>query len=172
MALIGMQLPFALFLGSPVGVFLGMPPWLAPSEVLMGGLLLWIFLLGTSMPPCVNFLVLLVVLMFMDSIVHKLNPVRHELLHLWRTFVACSIVLGKTILCLIFFTLLFWGCMHYGICSVSLMVLCTIRLLRVVTMLLYCLAYCELPLLSLVGIMVCGCNLMLQICGCRMIGRE
>ena len=30
---------FGFLLGSPVGVFLGMPLWLAPSEVLLGRLL-------------------------------------------------------------------------------------------------------------------------------------
>ena len=46
-------------------------------------------LIGISIPPCVSFLVLIMGLLVMDSVAHKLNLVRHELLHLWRTFVAC-----------------------------------------------------------------------------------
>ena len=52
------------------------------------------FLLGISMITCVPFLVLLVVFLVIYSEVHKLNPMRHELLHLWRIFLACSIVWG------------------------------------------------------------------------------
>ena len=36
---IGIRISFGLFLGSPLGVSLGIPPWLAPSEVLLGYLL-------------------------------------------------------------------------------------------------------------------------------------
>ena len=48
-----------------------------------------IFMLGVSMIPCDNLLVWLVGWQVMDSVVHELNPMRHELLHLWRTFLAC-----------------------------------------------------------------------------------
>ena len=53
---------------------------------------------------------------------------------------------------------LFLGCMPYGICSVPLMVLCTIQILHVVPTMLYNLAYHELLFLYLVGIIVCDCN--------------
>ena len=80
--------------------------------------------------------------------------------------------LGKTIMRLIFFPLLFWGCMIYRICSVLLMVLCTIHLLHVLHMMIYFLAYCELLLLSLVGLRLFVSNPILQICGCMLIGGE
>ena len=149
-----------------------MPPWLAPSEVLLEVLLIWIFSLGISMPPCDNFLVCLVVFLVPDYALHKLNPVRHELLHLWRTFLACWFILGKTLLCLILLPLLFLGCMPYGICRVPFVILCTSLLLHVVPMMLYCLTYCELLLLSLVGLTVWGCNQIFQICVCGLIREE
>ena len=134
-----------------------------------GGLLFWIFPLGISMPPCVNFLVWLLDLLVLDYVVHKLNIVRHQFLYLWRKFVAYWTVLGRNLLCLILFTLLFWGCMPYGIYSVPLMVLCTGHIIRVVPMMIYCLAYCELLFLYLVGLMACRCNWMIQIGWCRLI---
>ena len=122
------------------------------------------------MTPCFHFLLLLVVLMVMDSAVHKLNHLRHEMLNLWRTSVACSIVLVKTLLCLIFYLLLSWVFMPYVIYSVPLLVLCNRRLLHVVPMIFGSLSYYEWLLLSLVGITVCGCNQIIQICGFRLIG--
>ena len=91
-------------------------------------------------------------------------------MQLWRTSVACWFFFGKTLLCLIFFLILFWGCIHYKFCSVTLLILCNIRLIHAVSMMLYCFDFCELLFLSLVGIMVCGCNQILQICGCRLFG--
>ena len=44
---------------------------------------------------------------------------------------------GKNLLCLIFILLLFWEHMPYRICSVTLMVLCTIRILHVVPIMIY-----------------------------------
>ena len=41
-----------------------------------------------------------------------------------------------------------------------------------VNMILYCLDYCELLFLSLVGLMVCGCNQILHICVYRLIGGD
>ena len=67
---------------------------------------------------------------------------------------------------------IFWGCMPYLICSVPWLVLCTIWILREVPMMIYCLAYFGLLLLFLMGITVCGCNLILQICACRLIGGD
>ena len=96
--------------------------------------------------------------MVLDYVAHKLSLVRHELLHMWRTFLACWDVWGGTLLYIIFLPLLFWGCISYGIYSVPFLVLCTIRLLCVGPMTLYRLAYCELLLLPLVGITVFGCN--------------
>ena len=89
--------------------FLVWPPYWHPWRYWWGGLLLWIFPLGISMPYCVHFLVLLVKLLVLDYVLNKLNPVWHELLHLWRTFFECWIVWRKTLLCMIFFPL-FVGC--------------------------------------------------------------
>ena len=80
--------------------------------------------------------------------------------------------LGGNLLCMIFFPLLFWGCMPYGIFSVPLLVLRTIRILHIVPMMLYVLAYFELLFLSLVGLTVCSCSIIIQICICRMIGGD
>ena len=41
------------------------------------------------MPPCIHFLLLLEGLLVLDSVVHILNPVRHEKLYPWKTSVAC-----------------------------------------------------------------------------------
>ena len=79
---------------------------------------------------------------------------------------------GKNLLCLILFPLLFWGCIPYGICSGTFLVLCTIRLLHVVLMILYSLDYSKLLILPLVGLTVYSCNRILQICGFRLIGGE
>ena len=65
-----------------------------------------------------------------------------------------------------------WECLTYGISIVPLLVLCTNRLLHVVIMMIYHFAYYELLFLFLVGIMVYGCNQIIQICGRRMIGGE
>ena len=43
------------------------------------------------MLPCANLLVWLVGLLVLDSVLHKLNPVRHERLHLWMTSLLCWI---------------------------------------------------------------------------------
>ena len=52
------------------------------------------------------------------------------------------------------------------------MVICTIRVLHVVPMMFYLLAYFGLLLLSLVEIEVCGCNRILQIYTCKLIGGD
>ena len=70
------------------------------------------------------------------------------------------------------FMLLFWGCMPYIICRVPWLVQRTIQIFHILTMMLYSLAYCELQFLSLVGIMVCGCSWILQICACSLIGGD
>ena len=171
-ALIGVIFLFMLLLGSPDGVFIGTPPWLAPSEVLLGRFLLQISPLGISIITCVNLLEWLVVFLVMDSVMHELNPAQNELLHLWRTFLACWTFWGKNIPCLILVPLLFCGCITYGICSVTWLVLCTIRIIHVVKMMLYHLAYCELLFLLLLGLTVCGCNQSIQIYGCRLIGGD
>ena len=72
-ALSGIHFSFGLFLSLPIGVFLGIPPWVAPSEVLIGGLVLWIFPIGISVPSCVNLLVWIVELMVLDYVVHRLK---------------------------------------------------------------------------------------------------
>ena len=162
MALIGMRFSFGFFIGSPIGVFVGTPPWMAPLEVLLGGFLFWIFTLGISMLLSMNLTILLVGLLVLDSVANKLNPVRRELLHLWRTFLAYWIVAGNILPCLIFVTLLFSRCMPYWICSVAVSLLCNRSLLHVVPMMLYNLADCVLLSLFLVGQRVCGCNQILS----------
>ena len=93
-------------------------------------------------------------------------------MYLWKKFVACWIVLGKTILFLRLVPLMFLVCMHYGIFSIPLNVLCNSHIIHVVTIMLYSLAYCEILVLSLVELMVCVCNWIIKICGCRLIGRK
>ena len=147
-----------------------MTPWLTPSQVLLGGLLFWIFPLGISMLSCVDCLILLVRFLVLYSIAHKLNPVQHELLHLWRKCLAWWIVAGKILLCLIFVLLLFLGCMPYEIYSFTLLVLCNSRIIHVVPIMLYRLDNCALLYLFLVGRGMCSCNRILQKCWCRLIG--
>ena len=77
--------------------------------------------------------------------------------------------LGKTLLCLKYVPLLFWGCMPYIICSAPFMVQYTMRIIHVVPMMLYPLAYCGLLFFSLVGLVVCSCSQILQIYVCKMI---
>ena len=79
---------------------------------------------------------------------------------------------GGALLCLIFVPLLFWVCMPNVICSFPWLVQCTIRILRVVPMMLYHLAYFGLILFSLVGLEACGCSQIIQICACRLIGGD
>ena len=81
---------------------------------------------------------------------------QHELLHLWKTFLACWFFWEKTLPCLRFVPLLFWECMPYVICSVPCMIRCNRGILHVLPTMLYSLAYCGLLLLSLVGLAVCG----------------
>ena len=95
MVLIGIQFSSGIIYGSPLWVSLEITPWLAPSEVLLGGWLFWIFLLGSSIPTCTHLLVWLVGLLVLDSVVHKLNHVRHDNLHIRKTYLACWIVLER-----------------------------------------------------------------------------
>ena len=124
------------------------------------------------MPPCAHFLVCLVGFMVLDPVVCKLNHVQHEMLHLSKTYLACWIVLGKTLPCQILFPLLSWGCMPYVICNIPFLVLCTIPLLRVLLMMCGCLVYYEWILVPQVGLTVSGWNQIHQICGYRLIGGE
>ena len=172
MDLIGMHFSFGFFLGSPVGVIPGTPQRMAPLEILLGGFLLWIFLLKISMIPFVDFLIFIMGLLGLDYILHKWNHVCRELLHLWRAFLACWIVAGTILLCLMFISLFFFRCTPYGICSVPFMVLCTSRLLNVVPMMIYRLDNCVLLSLLLVRWRVCDYNRILQKYGCRLIGGE
>ena len=80
--------------------------------------------------------------------------------------------LGKPLLCLIFVPLLFWEFIPYGICVVPQPVLFNTRIINVLPLILYRLSFCGLILLSLVGLMVCGCNQIIQKCGCRLIGGD
>ena len=84
------------------------------------------------MLPCVHALILLKVLQFMDYVVHILDLVRHDKLHPWKTCVAYYMFWGKMLLCLIFVLILYWVCMLCDTCSVTFMVLFTMRLLHVV----------------------------------------
>ena len=120
-------------------------------------------------PPFIDWLLGLLV---MDSLADKLNTVSHERLHIWKTSLACWIVLGETLPWRIFFPLLYWGCMHNGICSVPLLFCYTSRLLHVVPMVRDPLLYYEWLILSQVGLTVFGWYKFIQICGHRMIGEE
>ena len=62
--------------------------------------------------------------------------------------------------------------MNYGICSVPWLVQCIRRVLHVVTMMICTLAYCELLLLYLVGVVVCGCNQNIHRYVCMPIGGD
>ena len=55
--------------------------------------------------------------------------------------------------------------MPYGICTFPLVVLCISQLLYVVAMILYSLTYFELLFLFLMGITVCGCNILIKNAG-------
>ena len=170
MALDGINFLFGLLLGSPVGVFLRMTPWLAPLEVLMGRLLFRISLLGISMINYVDLWVWLVGLLVLYYVVQELNPVRHKTLHLWRECLACWVVRGGDLLWLILVLHFFWECMPYGICIVLFLILCNRRLLHVVSMMIYRLAYCELLFLSLVVITLYSCNQIILIYVYSLIG--
>ena len=169
LVLTGMHFLFELFPGSPLWFSIGLHPWLAPLEVILGGWVFWIFLLGPSIPPSVHLLVWLVGLLVLDYVVHKSNRVRHEKLHLWKT---CWIVLRETPLYQISFPVFSWGFMPCGICTVPFLVLCTSRLLRVVPMMCGRLSCYELLLVFQVGLTVCGWNKILQIYGYRLIVGE
>ena len=54
--------------------------------------------------------------------------------------------------------------------SASWLVLCTVRVLHVVPMILYHWTYCELLLLFLVDLPVCGCNKTIYRYVCKLIG--
>ena len=87
MDLIAVHFSFGFLPGSLIGVSFGLPPRLETSEVLLEGLLSWIFFLGSSMLTCVHFLILLKVLQVLDSVVHTLYLVRHDKFHPWKTSV-------------------------------------------------------------------------------------
>ena len=137
-----------------------------------GRLLSQISPLDISIHPFSNFLVWLVIFKVLDFLVRELNPVRHELLHLWKTFLACWFFLGETLLCLRFVPLLFLDYMPCGICSVPCLVRCTSQIIYVFPFMLYLLDYCELLLLSLVGPAVCSCRQIIQIYMCKLIGGD
>ena len=128
-----MDVPFSFgFLpGSFIGVSFGLPPWLAPLEVLLGVLLFWIYRLWSSMLPCVHALILLKGLKVMDSVVHRLDLVWRDKLHPWKTSVVYETFWAGVILCLVFFLLLSWGCILCDTCSVPFLVLFYIHILHV-----------------------------------------
>ena len=98
LSLITVSFSFGFLLGSFIGVYFGLPPWLAPLEVLLGGLLFWIYRLGSSMISCVYALILLKGLQVLDYVVHILYLVRHDKLHPWKTSVAYE-MFGKKLYC-------------------------------------------------------------------------
>ena len=79
---------------------------------------------------------------------------------------------GETLLYQIFLLLLSLGCMPYVICNVRLLVRFNSRFIQVVPMMRGHLIYYELLLVPQMGIMVCGWNLIIQICRYRLIGGE
>ena len=73
----------------------------------MGRLILQIYLLGILIIPFVYLLVWLVVWKELDYVIHELNPIWYELLHLWNILLACFFFWGNTLLCLRFVPVLF-----------------------------------------------------------------
>ena len=67
----------------------------------------------------------------MDYVVHRLDLLRHDMLHPWKISVAYEMFWGKILLCLILVMLLSWVCMLCDTCSVTFMVLCNSRILHV-----------------------------------------
>ena len=146
-----------------------MPLWLEISEVLLGRLLLQKSFLGISMPQLCVF----------PSVTSGLEGA--GFFSVWikscASWMAGSIddifgvlhVLRGDLLCLRSILLLFCGCMPYSIFSSPCLVRCTSRVLHVVSMMSYLLGYCELLLLSLVGIAVCCCSQILQRYVCNLI---
>ena len=122
--LIPVPFSFGFLTGSLLGVSFGLPPWLAPSEVLLGGLIFWIYRLGSFMLPCVHALILLEGFQVLDSVVNILDLVRNDKLHPWKTSVTYEMLWEKNLLCLIFALLLSWGCIINDTCSVPFLVLC------------------------------------------------
>ena len=92
----------------------------------------------------------------MDYIVHRLDLVRHDKLHPWKTSVAYEIFGWGVLLCLIFILLLSWGCMLCDTCSVPFLVLCTIHPLHLAPTVHNHLVYYAQLLLCQVGLKVCG----------------
>ena len=83
------------------------------------------------MITCIHTLILLKLLQVLGSVVHRLDLVRHDKLHPWKTSVAYEMFWGKILLCLIFVLILSWGYMLCDTCSVPFMVLCTRHILHV-----------------------------------------
>ena len=169
MDFIAMHFSFGFLPGSLLEVSFDLPPWLAPSEVLLGGLLLWIFPLGSSIISCVHFLIQLEVLQVLDYALNRWDTVRLDKLHPWKKSVAYYYCWEKNLLYLIFSPLLSWGCTLCDTSSVPLLVLCIIRLLRVVPTMRSHLVYNELLLLYQVGLMVWGWNQIIQRCEFKLI---
>ena len=170
--LIGMNFYLGFFLDH-LSDFLGIPPWLAPSEVLLGRLLFKVYPLGISILPCVHLLVQILGLHVLDYVVHELSTARHELLHLWSKYLACWILWGEFLLCLIFFRSWFGDvCLMISIVFHEWSYIPYIRIIHVAPIMICNLSYCELPFFYLVGLTVCGCNWIIQICACRLIGGD
>ena len=83
------------------------------------------------MLPCVHALILLKVLYVMYSVVHRLDLVRYDKLHPWKTSVVYEIFWRGDLLCLIFILLLYLGFIVFDTCSVPFLVLCTSHILHV-----------------------------------------
>ena len=69
-------------------------------------------------------------------------------------------------------SVLFFVCMPYGICSDPCVVLCISWVLHVVPTMPYLFDYLKILILSLVGLVVCGCNQSLRICVYNLIGGD
>ena len=83
------------------------------------------------MLPCAHALILLKGLQVLDSVLYRLDLVRHDKLHPCKTSVANLFFGEKSMPCMILFPLLSWVCMLCDTCSVPFPVLCTRRLIHV-----------------------------------------
>ena len=114
LALIAVPFSLGFLPGSLLGISFGLPPWLAPSEILLGGWVFWIYQLGSSMLTCDHFLILLKGFYVLHSVVHILDLLRDDKFHPWKTSVEYEIFWGG-FYC-VWYSL--WSCLG-GVCFVT-----------------------------------------------------
>ena len=87
--------------------------WLAQSEVLLERFIVQIYLLVISILTIVHLLGQILGWKVLYFLVNDSNIVRHELLHLWKTFLACWILVGGLYRV--------WDSFHSFFCDICLM---------------------------------------------------